>query len=67
MVDHGIDLTLLTSCLSSQSHVEEEDREWDFNGLLAEVSQVLQAEIDKKEKAAEEEEEKEEAKKAGGS
>lgn len=67
MVDRGIDLTLLTSCLSSEKHVLEEDCQWEFQELLAEVSQTLQAEADRKEKAeaenqAEEEESKAEAK-----
>jgi hypothetical protein len=49
MVDHGIDLSLLTGCLSARAHVEEEDTSWDFNGLLTEVSQELQKEVDKQE------------------
>ena len=56
MVDHGIDLSLLTGCLSARGHVEEEDTSWDFNGLLTEVSQELQKEVDKQEAAQEEEE-----------
>ncbi len=55
MIDHGIDLSLLTGCLSARGHVEEEDTSWDFNGLLSDVSQELQKEVDKQE--AEEEEE----------
>ena len=64
MVDRGIDLTLLTACLSSEKHVMEEDREWEFQGLLAEVSQTLQAEADRKEKAEAEKEAEEEESKA---
>ena len=54
MVDRGIDLTLLTTCLSAGKHVEEEDRPWDFNGMLAEVQAELQVDIDKQEAAKEE-------------
>ena len=58
MVDHGIDLSLLTGCLSARGHVEEEDEIWEFNGLLTEISQELQKEADKQEaeEAATEEE-----------
>lgn len=50
MVDGGIDLSLLTGCLSSRQHVEEPDTPWDFAGVLTEVSQKLQAEEDKENK-----------------
>jgi hypothetical protein len=55
MVDHGIDLSLLTGCLSARGHVEEADTGWDFNGLLSEISQELQKEEDKKDVEEEEE------------
>ena len=55
MVDHGIDLSLLTDCLSVRGRVEEADAAWDFNGLLSEISGELQKEEDKKEAADEEE------------
>lgn len=49
MIDHGIDLTLLHTCLSARGHVEEKDATWDFNSLLSEVSQEIQKEVDKQE------------------
>ena len=52
MVDHGIDLSLLTGCLSARGHVEEDDVVWEFNGLLTEISQELQKEADKQEAEA---------------
>ena len=56
MMEGDIDLTPLTACMSSHNHVQEQDRLWDFSGILGEVSQALQAEEDrkaKKEEAAE--------------
>ena len=55
MVDHGIDLSLLTDCLSVRGRVEEADAAWDFEGVLSEISGELQKEEDKKEAADEEE------------
>ena len=55
-MENGIDLTPLTACLSSRAHVQERDLLWDFGGILAEVSQALQAEEDRKAKKETEEE-----------
>lgn len=47
----GIDLTLLTSALSPAKALEEEDDEWEFDTLLQQVAQGMQADIDEAEEA----------------
>mmetsp|Transcript_28 Transcript_28/g.53 ORF Transcript_28/g.53 Transcript_28/m.53 type:complete len:237 (-) Transcript_28:460-1170(-) len=47
--ESGIDLSILTQTLSPQDQVVEEDVEWKFDELLAEVSADIQAEEDRKE------------------
>lgn len=55
---NGLDLSLLTSSLSPQSAVLEDDETWEFDQLLQQVSQDMQIEVD------ELEEEKKKAKEA---
>jgi hypothetical protein len=45
----GIDLSLLTAVLCPVEALQEPDEPWEFDRLLQEVSQALQAEADAKE------------------
>lgn len=45
----GVDVGLLTSLLVPAEGVAEVDEPWEFNSLLQEVAQAMQADIDKKE------------------
>ncbi|TMW59662.1 hypothetical protein Poli38472_004731 [Pythium oligandrum] len=48
-VAFGVDLSLLTSCLCPEKAVIESDETWNFDGLLNEVSQEMQKDLDEKE------------------
>eukprot|EP00741_Cyanophora_paradoxa_P007507 tig00001130_g7261.t1 len=56
--DANIDLSILTSTLSPQDQVVEDEGPWEFDLLLSEVAQELQAEEDKKEEGLQPEEDK---------
>ncbi len=45
----GIDLSLLTAVLCPMDALHEPDEPWEFDRLLQEVSQAIQAEVDAKE------------------
>ena len=61
-VQNGLDLSILTSCLSPQPLVQESDELWEFDSLLQFVSQELTADAD----AEESEKEASKAAAAGG-
>ena len=48
-VQNGLDLSILTSCLSPQPLVQESDELWEFDSLLQFVSQELTADADEEE------------------
>jgi len=48
-VQNGLDLSILTSCLSPQPLVQESDELWEFDSLLQFVSQELTADADAEE------------------
>ena len=48
-VQNGLDLSILTSCLSPQPLVQESDELWEFDSMLQFVSQELTADDDAEE------------------